>query len=45
MKLVDLIDEVNKNGVTPETVNASCNAAAQVCKILKLNLEMKKEGL
>jgi len=44
LKLISLIEEVNKEGVTPETVNASCNAAAQIHKILKLNLEMKKEG-
>ena len=42
--LMGLIKEVNKDGVTPETVNASCNAAAQIYKILRLNFEMKKEG-
>ena len=42
--LMGLINEVNKTGVTPETVNASCNAAAQIYKILRLNFEMKKEG-
>lgn len=44
VSLMGLINEVNKDGVTPETVNASCNAAAQVYKILRLNFEMKKEG-
>lgn len=42
--LMGLIKDVNKEGVTPETVNASCNAAAQIYKILRLNFEMKKEG-
>lgn len=42
--LMGLIHDVNKDGVTPETVNASCNAAAQIYKILRLNFEMKKEG-
>ncbi len=42
--LMDLIDKVNADGVTPETVNASCNAAAQIYKILRLNYDMKKDG-
>lgn len=42
--LMKLINDVNKGEVTPETVNASCNAAAQIYKILRLNFEMKKEG-
>jgi hypothetical protein len=42
--LMKLINDVNKDGVSPETVNASCNAAAQIYKILRLNFEMKKEG-
>lgn len=44
MKLISLIEDVNKCGVTPETVNASCNAAAQIHKLLKLNYDMKKDG-
>jgi hypothetical protein len=43
-QLMGLIDKVNADGVTPESVNASCNAAAQIYKILRLNFEMKKEG-
>ena len=42
--LMGLIDKVNAEGVTPESVNASCNAASQIYKILRLNFEMKKEG-
>lgn len=44
VELMDLIKKVNKDGVTPETVNASCNAAAQIHKILRLNFDMKKDG-
>jgi hypothetical protein len=44
ISLMGLIKDVNASGVTPETVNASCNAAAQIYKILRLNFEMKKEG-
>ncbi len=44
VSLMGLIQKVNEPGVTPETVNASCNAAAQIYKILRLNFEMKKEG-
>lgn len=44
VSLMGLIKEVNAAGVTPETVNASCNVAAQIYKILRLNYEMKKEG-
>ncbi len=44
LQLMGLIDKVNEDGVTPSTVNASCNAAEQIHKILKLNFEMKKSG-
>jgi len=44
-KLINLIDDVNAEGVTPESVNASCNAASQIYKIMKLNFDMKKDGL
>jgi len=43
-ELMGLIVKVNETGVTPETVNASCNAAAQIHKILRLNFDMKKDG-
>jgi len=42
--LMGLIEKVNADGVTPETVNASCNAASAIYKILRLNFDMKKEG-
>lgn len=44
VSLMGLIKDVNKQGVTPETVNASCNAAAQIYKILRLNYDMKRDG-
>lgn len=43
-ELMGLIRKVNEHGVTAETVNASCNAAAQIHKILRLNFDMKKDG-
>lgn len=45
LELMGLIKQVNKNEVTPETVNASCNCASQIYKILKMQYEMKKEGI
>lgn len=44
MLLINLIEEVNADGVTPETVNASCNVAKEIHKLLSLNFEMKKNG-
>lgn len=44
IKLVKLIDDVTKDEVTPQTVNAACNAASEVTKILRLNFEIKKQG-
>ena len=43
-QLMSLIERVNKEEVTPATVNASCNAAAQIYKILHLNFQLKKSG-
>lgn len=44
LELIDLMKKVNENDVTPETVNAACNCASQINKILKLNFDMKKHG-
>ena len=44
MQMMSLIENVNKKEITPETVKASCMCAEQVYKILKLNLEIKKNG-
>ena len=43
-QLMSLIEKVNEEEVTPATVNASCNAAAQIYKILHLNFQLKKSG-
>lgn len=42
--LMDLIKDVNEDGVTPMTVDASCSAANAIYKILRLNFEMKLKG-
>lgn len=44
-ELMRLIKEINKDNITVDSVNASCNAACEIHKILKLNFEMIKEGL
>ena len=44
LQLMSLIEQVNETEVTPQTVNASCNAAEQIHKMLKLNFEMKRAG-
>lgn len=43
-ELLHLIIKVNEDGVTPESVNASCNAAKQINNILRLNFDMMKDG-
>lgn len=45
LKLMNLIEHVNSQDVTPESVHAACNAASQIHKILRLNFDMKKEGI
>ena len=42
MQLMELISKVNEKEVSPESVNASCNAAKQIYNICKLNFEIKK---
>lgn len=41
-RLLDLMNDVNKDDVTPESVNAACNCAAQIHKILRLNFDIKR---
>jgi hypothetical protein len=43
-QLLDLMKRVTKDAVTPDTVNAACNCASEIHKILRLNFAMKKEG-
>jgi hypothetical protein len=40
LELLSLIVAVNKAGITPQTVNATCNAAAQIHKLLRLNFDI-----
>ena len=42
MQLMELITKVNEKEVSPDSVNASCNAAKQIYNICKLNFEIKK---
>lgn len=43
-QLLGLMKRVTDTEVTPSTVNAACNCASEIHKILKLNFLMKKEG-
>lgn len=42
MHLLDLAKKVTKDEVTPQTVSAACQCAAELYKIMKLNWEMKR---
>jgi hypothetical protein len=42
MQLYDLMKMVVKDEVTPETVNSACNCAAQICKVLDLELRAER---
>lgn len=44
MQLLSNMKKVTENEVTPATVNAACNCASEIHKLLKINLEMKREG-
>lgn len=43
-QLMSLMEKVNKDMVTPESVKSSCQCAEQIYKIMRLNFDMKKEG-
>lgn len=43
-ELFRLMKEVNKDQVSVDSLNASCNAASEIHKLLKLNFEMIKNG-
>jgi hypothetical protein len=45
MRLYELMTKVVQDDVNPKTVHAACACAAEIHKILRLNLEMKKSGL
>lgn len=44
-QLLDLMKKVTKDDVTPATVNAACNCASEIHKILTLNFKMRREGV
>ena len=44
LELLQLMKDVTRTEVSAETVNAACNCASQIHKILRLNLDMKKAG-
>jgi hypothetical protein len=41
-KLEDLMGDVTKEQVTPETVNAACNCAGRITEILRIHLEVER---
>lgn len=43
-QLLGLMQKVVEEDVNPQTVSAACKCASEIHKMLKLNLEMKKEG-
>ena len=44
-QLLDLMKRVTKDDVSPASVNAACNCASEIHKILALNYRMKKDGV
>jgi len=44
-ELLGLVKKVTATEITPQTVNAACNCAGEINKLLKLNFEMKRAGL
>lgn len=42
--LLDLMKSVTKDSVSPKTVNAACQCASELHKLMKLNLEMRRRG-
>jgi len=43
MQLYGLMKSVTKDKITPETVNAACNCASQICKIIDLSIKAEKK--
>lgn len=44
MQLLGLMKQVVADEVNPKTVNAACQCASEIHKILRLNFEMQKKG-
>ena len=45
LQLLGLMKKVTEKKVSSQTVNAACNCASEIHKILKLNFEMRRRGL
>lgn len=43
-QLVNLMENVVKTDINPKTVNAACNCANAIHKMILLNLSLKKQG-
>lgn len=41
-KLEDMMDGVTREKMTPDTVNAACNAADKIVDILRLHLDVER---
>lgn len=44
-RLLHMMEEVTRNEITPQTVNAACGCATQIVALMKVNIEMKKAGM
>lgn len=45
MQLLNLMKQVVQSDVNPSTVKAACQCAAEIHKMLKLNIELRKNNL
>lgn len=45
MQLYDLMVKVVEDNISPATVNAACNCASAIHKMLKFNLDNQKRGM
>lgn len=43
LRLLSLIEEVTKREVTPATVNSACKCAAEINKLLRLGMELRRQ--
>lgn len=44
LQLFSMMQSVTKTEINPNTVNAACNCASEIHKLLKFNLEMKRSS-
>lgn len=45
MQLFNLMNKIVQDEVSPQTVKAACQCATEIHRMLKFNLELKKNGL